>query len=111
MMKSLLKILLLALAMGTAPQALAGKYDLRELPGQVKGVAIEDSRDRRNLRIAQSSGPTLSEAKKMVERQCKCRIVDAWTTTSGGREVHHIKFMTKDGTIRTRDIAGRSRQP
>ncbi len=111
MMKSLLKILLLALTMGTVSQALAGKYDYRDMPGQIYGVAIDDSKDRRHLRIAQSNGPTLSEAKRMVERQCKCRIVDAWTTTSGGREVHHIKFMTKDGTIRTRDIAGRSRQP
>ncbi len=109
MMKSLLTTLLLVIAIGAAPQALAGKYDLGELLAQVDGVAIADSKDRRNLRIAQSNGPTLSEAVEMVKRQCKCRIVDARTKTSGGREVHIIKFMTNDGTVKTRQIPGRSK--
>ena len=107
MIKSLLKILLLVLAIGAAPQALAGQYDLGDLLGQVNGVAIADSKDRRNLIIAQSNGPTLSEAVEMVKRQCKCRVVDAKTTSRGNREVHVIKFMTKDGTVKTREIAGR----
>ncbi len=111
MMKSLLKILLLALVIGAAPQALAGKFDLGDLLGQVEGVAIADGKDHRNLTTAQSGGPTLSEAKNMVKRQCNCRIVKSWTTVSGGREVHHIRFMTKDGTVKTREIQGRHRQP
>ena len=108
MMKSLLKTLLLALAVGAAPQAIAGKFDLGDLLGQVKGVAIADSRDQRRLVISQRNGPTLSEAVEMVKRQCNCRIVDAKTRNSGGREVHVIRFMTKDGTVKTREIAGRS---
>ena len=110
-MKYLPKIMLLALALCAAPQALAGKFDLGDLLGQVAGVAIADSQDRRDLIIVQSNGPTLSEAVEMVKRQCKCRIVSAETRTSGGREVHHIRFMTEDGKVKTVRIQGRSRQP
>ncbi len=111
MMKSLPKILLLALALGAAPQALAGKFDLGELLGQVEGVAIADGKDRRSLTIAQSNGPTLSEAIEMVKRQYKGRIVSAKTRNSGDREVHHIKVLTEDGKVKTVRIPGRSRQP
>ncbi len=111
MMKSLLIILLLALAIAAAPRARAGKFDLRDLPGQVAGAAIADSKDRRNLMIAQRNGPTLSEAVEMVRRQYKGRIVSAVTKTSGGREVHHIKVLTEDGRVKTIKIPGRSRQP
>ena len=111
MMKSLLKILLLALSLGATPQALAGKFDLQDLLGQVDGVAISDGKDTRDLTIAQSNGPTLSEAVEMVKRQYKGRIVSAVTRTSGGREVHHIKVLTEDGKVKTVKIPGRSRRP
>ncbi len=110
-MKYLPKIMLLALTLGAAPQALAGKFDLGDLLGQIEGGAVADSKDGRNLMIAQSNGPTLSEAVEMVKRQCKCRIVSAETKISGGREVHYIRFMTRDGTVKERAIQGRSRQP
>ncbi len=111
MMKSLLKILLLAVAIGATPQAMAGKFDIRDLLGQVEGVAIAGSEDRRDLMIAQSNGPSLSEAVEMVKRQYKGRIVSAETKTSGGRQVHHIKVLTEDGKVKTVRIPGRSRQP
>ncbi len=111
MMKPLLKILLLALTIGAAPQALAGIFDIRDLLGQVEGVVIEDSKDRGELIITQSNGPTLSEAVAMVKRQYKGRIVSAETKISGGREVHHIKVLTEDGKVKTVKIPGRSRQP
>ena len=112
MMKSLLKILLLALAIGVAPQALAGKFDIRDLLGQVEGVDIVDGEERQELMIAESNGPTLSEAVEMVKRQYKGRIVSAETRISGGREVHHIKVLTEDGKVKTVRIPGRSsRQP
>ena len=111
MMKSLLKTLLLALAIAAAPHGLAAEFDILELLGQVEGVEIGDGEDRQQLRIAQSNGPTLSEAKQMVKRQCNCRIIDAETRIVGGREVHYITFMTKDGTVKTRQINGRTRQP
>lgn len=108
-MRSLLKILLLAMVLGAAPQALAGH--VRDVLGQVQGAAVGDSRDAQHLRVAQSNGPSLSEAVEMVKRQCKCRIVSAETRTSGGREVHYIRFMTKDGTVKTTKIQGRNTQP
>jgi uncharacterized membrane protein YkoI len=111
MMRSLLKILLLASVLGTAPQALAGKLDVRDLLGQVQDAAIADSRDARHLRVAQSNGPSLSEAVEMVKRQYKGRIVSAETRMSGNREVHHIKVLTEDGKVKTVKIQGRSRQP
>ncbi len=110
MMKSLLNILLLAVAMAAAPHGLAAEFDIRELLGQVEGVEIADSKDRRQLMIAQSNGPTLSEAVEMVKRQYNGRIVDAWTTTNGDREVHHIKVLTDDGKVKTVRIPGRRRQ-
>ncbi|MFQ5983582.1 MAG: hypothetical protein ACE5KS_09435 [Woeseiaceae bacterium] len=102
------KILLLALALGAAPQLLAGQ--LGDLVYQVKGSAIFSNKDERDLTVVQSNGPSLSEAVEMVKRQCKCRIVRAWTETRGGREVHHIRFMTKDGTVKTTKIPGRTRK-
>ncbi len=109
MMKPLLKILLLALTIGAAPQALAGKFDIRDLLGQVEGVIIEDSEERRDLIITQCNGPTLSEAVEMVKRQYKGRIVSAETKISGGCAVHHIKVLTEDGKVKTVKIPGRSR--
>lgn len=105
------KILLLALVIGAAPQALARQYDHGGTPRQANGAVIADSGEYSDLRIAQSNGPTLSEAVEMVKRQCQCRIVNATTKVSGGREVHIIKFMTKDGTVKTRRIPGRSSKP
>ena len=109
-MKSLLKILLLALCIGAAPQALAGKLDRQDTLGQTLGVAIADSREHRQLIIAQNDGPTLSEAVEMVRRQYKGRIVSAETRISGNREVHHIKVLTDDGKVKTVRIQGRTKR-
>jgi len=110
-MRSLLKILLLALALSAAPQALAGKIDRHDFSGLAHGSAIVDGRDAGDLRVAQSNGPSLSEAVEMVRQQCKCRIVSAETRISGNREVHHIKGLTEDGKVKTWRIQGRSKQP
>ena len=110
MIRSLLKIWLLALAIGAAPQALASKFDIRGLLGQVESVDIVDGEERQELTITESNGPTLSEAVEMVRRQYKGRIVSAETRISGGREVHHIKVLTEDGKVKTVRIPGRSGQ-
>ena len=111
MLESSLKILLLALVLGAAPEALAGKFDLGDLLGQVAEVAVNDSRNERILMIAQSDGPTLSQAVEMVKRQYKGRIVSAETRINGNREVHHIKVLTEDGKVKTVKIQGRTRRP
>lgn len=110
-MKRLFSMLLLALAIGAAPQALARQYDHGGQAGQFNGAVVADSSEYGNLRTADSNGPTLSEAIEMVKRQYKGRIVSAETRVSGGREVHHIKVLTEDGKVKTVTIQGRSKKP
>jgi hypothetical protein len=56
----------------------------------------------------QQGGKTLEEAIDWVRSQSNvARIIDANTRVSGGREVHHIKVLTKDGVIRIYKIPGR----
>jgi uncharacterized membrane protein YkoI len=63
-----------------------------------------------NLLVAQSDGPSLDEAVEQVRRQYNGRIVSAETRISGGREMHHIKVLTKDGKVKTVRIPGRTRR-
>ncbi len=58
--------------------------------------------------VAQSNGMSLQEAVRRVQRQYGGRIVSAHTETRGGREVHVIRVMTDDGTVRTVRMPGRS---
>ena len=57
--------------------------------------------------VAQRNGPTLDQAVEQVRRQYNGRIVSAETKRSGDREVHHIKVLTQDGTVKTVRIQGR----
>ena len=61
--------------------------------------------------VAQRDGMSLSEATAMVRRSLRPgdRIVSAETRVQGGREVHYIKILTKDGKVQTRRVNGRSR--
>ena len=59
--------------------------------------------------IAQrNGGKTLAQAVEQVRRQHDVqRIISARTERRGNREVHRIKFMTRDGTVKTVSIQGR----
>lgn len=59
--------------------------------------------------IAQNSGKSLAEAVEQVRRQTGGRILSAETRVKGGREVHHIKVLTKDGKVKTHKVQGRKR--
>lgn len=61
--------------------------------------------------VVQRDGMSLSEATAMVRRSLGPgdKIVDARTKVQGGREVHYIKILTKDGKVRTRTVNGRRR--
>ena len=59
--------------------------------------------------MAQQSGMTLSQATESVRRQTNGRIVSAETRVQGGREVHYIKVLTKDGKVKTHRVNGRRR--
>ena len=53
---------------------------------------------------------SLNEAVESVRRRGDVeRVLSAETKVEGGREVHHIKVMTKNGTVRTIRVNGRSR--
>ncbi|MDX1500029.1 MAG: hypothetical protein R3176_09035 [Woeseiaceae bacterium] len=63
--------------------------------------------DEPDFTITQGNGKTLSEAIEQVRRRTDGRIVSAETRVSGGREVHHIKVLTKDGKVKTHKVQGR----
>ena len=71
--------------------------------------ASADDQDARPIVIAQSNGKSLSEAVEQVRRQTGGRILSAETKVEGGREVHHIKVLTKDGKVKTHKVQGRRR--
>jgi len=61
------------------------------------------------LYMAQRDGVSLSQAIEQVRRRTGGRVVSAETRVQGGREVHHIKVLTKDGKVRTHKVNGRRR--
>ncbi len=70
-------------------------------------VSAQESEPGQTFRIVQNDGMTLSEAVESVRRSTDGRIVSAETKTSGGREVHYVKVLTKDGKVKTHKIPGR----
>ena len=58
--------------------------------------------------VPTQSGMSLSQAVDSVRRRGDVeRIISAQTRVRGGREVHQIRYQTKDGKIRTESIPGR----
>ena len=56
---------------------------------------------------AQQNCMSLSQAIDSVRRRGNVeRVISAETRVSGGREVHHIKVLTKDGKVRTHKVPG-----
>ena len=75
----------------------------------VTPVVAQDAHSERRIQTAQNDGMNLSEAVEQVRRQTDGRIISAQTKVSNGREVHHIKVLTKDGKVKTHKIQGRKR--
>lgn len=63
------------------------------------------------LLVAQNDGMSLSQATASIRGRLRPgdRIVSAETRVQGGREVHHIKVLTKDGKVKTHRVNGRRR--
>lgn len=59
--------------------------------------------------VAQQGGMTLSQAIESVRKRTNGRVVSAETRIQGGREVHYIKVLTKDGKVKTHTVNGRRR--
>jgi uncharacterized membrane protein YkoI len=52
---------------------------------------------------------SLSQAIESVRRSTGGKVVSAETRVQGGREVHYIKVLTKDGKVKTHKVNGRRR--
>ncbi|MDH3758963.1 MAG: hypothetical protein OEV10_11520 [Gammaproteobacteria bacterium] len=64
---------------------------------------------RPDLRVAKD-GMTLDQAIESVRRRGDVdRILSAETRRDGDRETHYIRYLTKDGKVKTEKVRGRSR--
>ena len=87
------------------------------LPARSDAFAIEpetvtqavEYQGEQGLHVAQQGGMTLSQAIESVRRRTNGRVVSAETRVQGGREVHYIKVLTKDGKVKTHKVNGRRR--
>ncbi len=104
-MRISLALLLLAAAALAPSRAVA--FDLEE---NLKALHVQYEAAP-ELAVAQRDGMSLSEATAMVRRSLQSgdRIVGAETKVQGGREVHHIKILRKDGRVQIRRVNGRRR--
>ena len=93
-MRIVLTVLVLAAAAGWSPTATA--------------FALEGSVETA-MQVAQNDGMSLSQAIESVRRKTGGKVLSAETKVQGGREVHHIKVLTKDGKVRTHKVNGRRR--
>tara|TARA_R110002049_G_scaffold23726_39_gene84258 strand:+ start:411 stop:845 length:435 start_codon:yes stop_codon:yes gene_type:complete len=96
-------LLLSLLAMATTSQALpvvtdaAAELQIQDL--QPPGVLA-----------TQGNGMSLAQAVESVRRRGDVeRVISAETKTSGGRDVHYVRVMTKDGKVKTYKVNGQSR--
>ena len=94
---SLLPIIALTLLPFAADAKLRPPMDAATAPGTV-------------YEVTQGDGISLNQAIERVRRQSDFqRLLSADTQVRGNREVHFVKYMTKDGTVRTRQFNGRRR--
>jgi uncharacterized membrane protein YkoI len=96
-----LPFLVAAAFLPTTASAFDIEETLREQHVQYQG--------RDDYRVAQSGGMSLSQAIESVRRRTGGKVVSAETRVQGGREVHHIKVLSKDGKVKTYKVNGRRR--
>ena len=74
------------------------------------GVPAADEIGRPVIRTVQRDGMSLSEAVEYLRQRADVdRVISAETRVSNGREVHHIRVMTRDGKVVTHKVQGRQR--
>ena len=56
--------------------------------------------------VAQSGCMSLSQAIESIRNRTGGKVVSATTRAQGGRDVHHIKVLTKDGKVKTYKVNG-----
>lgn len=98
--------LCLVLALGALPAAAAAMPADRSPGMAVFAVDAEAPHG-----VTQRNCTSLSQAVEQVRRRGNVeRVISAQTRVSGGREVHHIKVLTKDGKVRTHTVNGCKRR-
>ena len=102
-MQCLLTLLIIVVA-----AFLPGRADAFDLEKSLKEVHVQYQGDA-EYRVVQSDGMTLSQAIESVRSRTGGKVVSAETRVQGGREVHHIKVLTKDGKVKTHKVNGRRR--
>lgn len=102
-MRLTLTLLLFSTLVLLAPRADAFDLEeaLRETQPQYQRAPLHS--------VTQQDGMTLSQATESVRRRTNGRVVSAETRVQGGREVHYIKVLTKDGKVKTHRVNGRRR--
>ena len=86
--------------------AAASAFDLEESLRQLHEQHRQS--DQPELRVAKD-GMTLDEAIESVRRRGDVdRILSADTRRDGDREMHYIRYLTKDGKVKTAKVRGRS---
>ena len=97
-----LTLALLALIVAAVMPRQAAAFDL-ETALKEQHVQYQGEPD---YRVAQSGCLSLSQAVAQVRARTKGEVVGAETRIQGGREVHHIKVLTKDGKVKTYRVNG-----
>lgn len=99
---SLIALLAAALLAPAAASAFDLEESLRQLQPQYQAS------ERPDLRVVKD-GMTLDQAIESVRRRGDVdRILSAETRRDGDREVHYIRYLTKDGKVKTQKVRGRS---
>ena len=100
----LIRTLLILVALAFMPVT-ASAFDIEE---SLREQHVQyQARD--DYRVAQSGGMSLSQAISSVRSRTGGKVVSAETRVKNGREVHHIKVLTKDGKVKTYKVNGRQR--
>ena len=99
-MRTLLTTLLISIVLTLSGQGFAAQL--------AAGVAQDSNAPA--LSTMQGNGVSLSQAVEQVRRKYEGgQIVDAKTQVSGGREMHVIKVLTENGTVKTERVPGKRR--
>lgn len=99
---SLIALIAALLFTPAAASAFDPEESLRALHPQYQGAEQPDLR-------AAKDGMTLDQAIERVRRRGDVdRILSAQTRREGDREMHYIRYLTRDGKVKTEKVRGRS---
>lgn len=89
-------------------------FSAASLPGTAAAFDLEEALKQQHVQysgsdilFAAQGGMTLQQAIKSIHLNAGDKVISAETRTEGGREVHYIKVLTKDGKVRTYKVNGR----